>query len=102
MGVLLCKLKSVRAAAHSGNSEMMWLFFAFSGPVLWAVSTHLDKYLVERYFKDSSVAALLVFTALIGILALPFIGFWNPQVAAMPLHAVALISFSGVLYLAAM
>jgi len=27
------------------------LFFAFSGPVPWAISTHLDKYLVERYFK---------------------------------------------------
>ena len=81
---------------------MMWLFFAFSGPLLWAVSTHLDKYLVERYFKDSSVAALLVFTALIGVLALPFIGFWNPEITAMPLQAVVLISFSGALYLAAM
>ena len=32
---------------------MSWLFFAFSGPVLWAISTHLDKYLVERFFKHS-------------------------------------------------
>jgi drug/metabolite transporter (DMT)-like permease len=52
---------------------MTWLLFAFSGPVLWAISTHLDKYLVERYFKHSSVAVLLIFTALAGLLLLPVI-----------------------------
>ena len=40
------------------EQRMMWLLFAFSGPLLWAVSTHLDKYLVERYFKDSSVTEI--------------------------------------------
>ncbi len=34
---------------------MSWLLFAFSGPVLWAISVHLDKYLVERFFQDSNV-----------------------------------------------
>ena len=34
---------------------MNWLLLAFLGPVLWAVSTHIDKYLVERFFKDSGV-----------------------------------------------
>ena len=45
---------------------MTWLPYAFSGPVLWALSTHLDKYLVEQYFKKAEVAVLLVFTALAG------------------------------------
>ena len=39
---------------------MSWLVFALSGPILWAISTHLDKYLVERYFKDTDVMVLLV------------------------------------------
>ena len=52
---------------------MSWLIFAFSGPVLWAISTHLDKYLVERYFKHSDVVLLLLFTAFMGIAVLPFI-----------------------------
>ena len=52
---------------------MSWLVFAFSGPVLWAISTHFDKYLVERYFKHTDVAVLLLFTAFIGVLTLPFI-----------------------------
>ena len=45
----------------------MWLLFALSGPVLWAASTHIDKYLVDRYFKNSDTAVLMVFTALIGV-----------------------------------
>ena len=44
----------------------MWLLFAFSGPVLWAASTHIDKFLVDRYFRDSDTAVLMIFTALIG------------------------------------
>ena len=52
---------------------MYWLIYAFSGPVLWALSTHIDKYLVERYFKQGSVAVLMVFTTIIGALALPFV-----------------------------
>ena len=45
---------------------MSWLAFALCGPILWAISTHLDKYLVERYFKDADVAVLMLFTALMG------------------------------------
>lgn len=78
----------------------MWLIFAFSGPVLWAASTHIDKYLVERFFKDSDVGVLLIFTGLIGLLPLPFIApFHNVLIA--PLN-IAVIVFSGFLYMGAM
>ena len=30
---------------------MSWIALAFCGPVLWALSTHIDKYLVERFFN---------------------------------------------------
>jgi len=81
---------------------MQWLIYAFAGPVLWAASTHIDKYLVERYFKDSSVAVLLVFTALIGLVMLPFILYWQPAVLALPVKDCTIIAFSGVLYMSAM
>src|SRR4051812_16445583 len=32
------------------SESSMWLLYAFSGPVFWAISTHIDKYLVDRYF----------------------------------------------------
>ena len=81
---------------------MSWLFFAFSGPVLWAISVHLDKYLVERFFKDSNVAVLLVFTAFIGIAMLPFIWYFEPAVVSLDIASIAIIGTSGLLYMGAM
>jgi drug/metabolite transporter (DMT)-like permease len=79
---------------------MSWLIFAFSGPVLWAISTHLDKYLVERYFKHSDVVLLLLFTAFMGVAILPFIAWFEPSAIGLPAGSVALIMLSGVLYMA--
>jgi uncharacterized membrane protein len=81
---------------------MSWLFFAFSGPVLWAISVHFDKYLVERFFKDSNVAVLLVFTALIGVLLLPFIWYYEPTVLSPSGGSIALIILAGILYMTAL
>ena len=81
---------------------MSWLVFAFSGPVLWAISTHLDKYLVERYFKHGDVAVLLLFTAFLGVLALPFIALYEPTVASPAAGSIALMVLSGILYLGAL
>jgi drug/metabolite transporter (DMT)-like permease len=80
---------------------MSWLVFAFSGPVLWAISVHLDKYLVSRYFAQSSVAVLLVFTALLGLVLLPPIYLFRPDVVHLPFGSMALIGFSGLLYMTA-
>jgi drug/metabolite transporter (DMT)-like permease len=80
----------------------MWLLFAFSGPVLWAVSTHIDKYLLERYFKSTPVLILLIFTALAGALILPFIWFYKPQVLAVLVEDIAVMLVSGILYMTAM
>ncbi|HEY6258377.1 MAG TPA: EamA family transporter [Xanthobacteraceae bacterium] len=81
---------------------MSWLLFAFSGPVLWAASTHMDKYLVEKYFKHSDAAVLLIFTALVGLITLPFIWFFLPNVVALDVRSTALMAASGVLYMGGM
>jgi len=79
-----------------------WVVFAFSGPVLWAISVHVDKYLVERFFKESNVAVLLLFTAFVGVLLLPFIWFFEPSVTTSGTASIALIVLSGILYMGAM
>jgi len=81
---------------------MNWLVFALSGPVLWAISTHLDKYLVERYFKDTDVAVLVLFTAIMGLFAMPFIALHEPAVLARDVVSIVLMTLSGVLYMTAM
>lgn len=80
----------------------MWLLFAFSGPVLWAISTHLDKYLVERFFKHTSVGVMLIFTAWMGVLLMPLIWWYQPAVMALPTTSIALMALSGLLYMGAM
>jgi len=79
-----------------------WVVFAFSGPVLWAISVHLDKYLVERFFKESNVAVMLLFTAFVGVLLLPFIWLYEPSVTAPGAGSIALIILAGLLYMGAM
>jgi len=80
----------------------MWLVFAFMGPVSWAVSTHIDKYLISRYFRDSDTAVLMLFTALVGIAALPVIWFFEPAVFSSSWRAIAVMTVAGVMYIASM
>jgi drug/metabolite transporter (DMT)-like permease len=80
---------------------MSWLAFALCGPVLWAISTHLDKYLVDRYFKQTDVVVLLVFTALMGLLLMPVIAFFEPSVLTHDLRDIGLMSLTGIFYMAA-
>ena len=70
--------------------------------MLWAISVHLDKYLVDRFFKESNVAVLLVFTALVGVLLLPFIWYYEPTVLSPSAGSIALIIFAGILYMTAL
>ena len=79
---------------------MSWLVFALCGPILWAISTHLDKYLVERYFKDADVIVLLIFTALMGLVLMPIIAWFEPGVFQRDADSIGLMALSGLLYMA--
>jgi uncharacterized membrane protein len=78
---------------------MSWLVFALCGPVLWAISVHLDKYLVERYFRDADVIVLLIFTALMGLVLMPIIAWFEPGVFHRDLASMVLMMLSGLFYM---
>ena len=80
----------------------MWLLLAFSGPVCWAVSTHIDKYLVDRYFAEGDTAVLMLFTALTGVALLPFIWWIEPGIFKPAPGPIAVMTVSGILYMGAM
>jgi hypothetical protein len=65
--------------------------------VLWAISTHFDKYLVKN-FKHSDVVVLPMFTAFRGLLTLPSILVNEPTVFQIDPGSTALIARFGVLY----
>lgn len=79
---------------------MSWIALAFCGPVLWAISTHIDKYLVERFFKDAGVGTLLIFTSLIGLLTLPVIAAFV-DVFSIGIAGIVATSTMGLLYMIA-
>jgi drug/metabolite transporter (DMT)-like permease len=81
---------------------MHWLLFAILGPLSWAISTHIDKYLVDKYFHNSDTAVLIVFTAAVGVFALPVIWLFEPRVLSLPPTAMGVMAVSGVLYMGAM
>jgi uncharacterized membrane protein len=80
----------------------MWLLLAFCGPVCWAVSTHIDKYLVDRYFRDSDTAVLMLFTAFLGVALLPLIWWIEPALLKPSLTAIGVMTMSGILYMGAL
>jgi len=63
---------------------------------------HLDKYLVERFFKASDVAIMVLFTALVVVLALPIIWYFEPTVLNPSFGSIALIVLAGILYMTGM
>jgi drug/metabolite transporter (DMT)-like permease len=80
----------------------MWLLFAFSGPVFWAISTHIDKYLVDKYFRHADTTVLMLFTAFIGVLLLPVIAFFDSQVLRLSMLSITVMTVSGIFYMGAM
>ena len=81
---------------------MSWLLLSFTGPVLWAISTHFDKYLVARYFQISNVGTLLIFTACTSAAILPVIWFFHREVTDIDAKSTLLMMAAGALYMGAM
>ena len=46
---------------------MHWYFLAFLSPLLWAISTHMDKYILGRYLKGASPAIMSIFAGIVGL-----------------------------------
>ena len=77
---------------------MNWFFIALIAPVLWAITNHIDKHLINKYFKGGGVGALLIFSSLIGIFVLPLILIIQPNVFSIEPLLALLITFNGFLY----
>ena len=49
-------------------------------PLLWAMCNHIDKIILERYFKEGGVGTLLIVSALASVIATPFLYLIDPSV----------------------
>jgi len=77
---------------------MDWFLIAFIAPVLWAVSNHIDKFLVDKYFYGKT-RALILFSCFIGIFVIPFIFLYQPSVLAVSPIFAAVMILNGFIYI---
>lgn len=77
---------------------MNWFMIALAAPILWAATNHIDKYLINKYFRNGGVGSLIIFSSLIGIFVLPFILIIHPAVFSINPILALLIIANGSLY----
>ncbi len=82
---------------------MPWYFFAFLAPALWALSNHIDKYILSRYLKNGVIGALVIFGGIIGfIFSLGVFIFVPHKLLALSFINEIIIVFNGALLIIAL
>lgn len=76
---------------------MIWIFIALLPPLLYALTNHTDKYLIEKYFKGGGIGALIIFSGLFSIIVLPIIYFLAPEALAVSPATMLILAGSGAL-----
>lgn len=76
---------------------MEWFFIALIAPFIYATTNHIDKFLLERYFKEGGVGTLLIFSSLLSGLALPFLFLADTSAFSVGLTNIAALATVGVL-----
>lgn len=76
---------------------MYWFLIALIGPFLYALTNHIDKLLLERYFKQGGVGTLIIFSAILSAAALPILFYIDPTAFSIPIATVAILAVVGIL-----
>lgn len=77
---------------------MSWFFIALIGPFLYAFTNHIDKILLQKYFKEGGVGTLLIFSSLATALALPFLYLLTPDAFSIGRMNMFIMFVVGLLY----
>jgi drug/metabolite transporter (DMT)-like permease len=81
---------------------MQWYFFAFLSPLLWAISNHIDKYILSKYLKNVGSGVLAIFAGLVGLMLSLGILIVSPSsILGMSLFHAVIIILNGALLLIA-
>ncbi len=64
-------------------AEHAWFFLALVGPFLYALTNHIDKTLLEKYFKEDGVVVLIIYSALLSLALVPIAFFMDTTVLSV-------------------
>ncbi|HAS80438.1 MAG: hypothetical protein UR25_C0005G0064 [Candidatus Nomurabacteria bacterium GW2011_GWE1_32_28] len=76
---------------------MIWFFIALVGPFLYALTNHIDKLLLEKYFKIDGIGTLVLFSSLLSALALPFLFLADMTVFNISVISMIALAIVGIL-----
>ena len=76
---------------------MSWFFIALIGPLLYAITNHVDKILLEKYFKKGGVGTILLFSSLCSAFALPFLFLADKTVLDVSGIKILVLAIVGIL-----
>lgn len=79
---------------------MSWIILTLTGPFLYATTNHIDKILLERYFKNGGVATLILFSSLLSALALPIFYVIDPTILQVSITNIFALAIVGILNVA--
>ena len=77
---------------------MTWFFIALIGTFFYACTNHLDKIVLEKYFKGG-IGALFLFSALFSFIALPFLLLADPSVLHVSLNNIIVLAIVAIFHL---
>lgn len=77
---------------------MAWLFFALLAPFFFALTNHIDKILLARYFQHVKATTLLFYTIIVSALIAIGIVIFKPSVLSIPFFEAGLMFVAGVIY----
>lgn len=81
---------------------MIWFFVALIGPFMYALTNHIDKILLEKYFKKGGVGTILLLSSLISVFVLPIFFLADKtvlDVSGINILALAMVGILNVLVL---
>ena len=81
---------------------MTWFFIALIGPFMYALTNHIDKILLDKYFKQGGVGTILLFNSLFAVVVLPIFFFADRtvlSVGGIQILALAVVGILNVLVL---
>ena len=76
---------------------MSWFLISLIGPLLYALTNHIDKILLEKYFKEGGVGTLVLFSSLLSAVAIPFLYFADPTALQMGIQNIAILCCVAIL-----
>ncbi|MCL4682940.1 MAG: DMT family transporter [Rhodocyclaceae bacterium] len=91
------RVKFHRGGRQERKIDKTWFVLALISPLLWATCNHIDKMLLERYFKEGGVGTLIIVSALASVIAAPFLYVVDPSVLAVSGSNLAIISGAAML-----